>query len=77
MKKFRIVGSEVIQEVNLELIDLVCLHLRKDIFQELRKFKLMPRATDPLNTIEKINNNAYKHELPPNSRLVPPLTFQI
>jgi hypothetical protein len=39
--------------------------LRKERFPEMRKSKLMPRATGPYKIIEKINDNAYKLELPP------------
>jgi hypothetical protein len=42
----------------------VWLHLRKDQFPELRKFKLMPRADGHFKIIEKINDNVYKLELP-------------
>jgi hypothetical protein len=43
----------------------VWLHLRKDRFSDLRKSKLMPRAARPYKILEKINDNAYKLELPP------------
>ena len=55
--------------------DLVWLHLRKDRFPELRKSKLMPRAAGPYKILEKINDNAYKLELPPEFRVSP--TFNI
>jgi hypothetical protein len=42
---------------------------------DLRKYKLMPRADGPFKIVEKINDNAYKLELPPNLGLVPLLTF--
>jgi hypothetical protein len=38
--------------------------LRKDRFSELRKSQLMQRAACPFKIIEKINDNAYKLELP-------------
>jgi hypothetical protein len=38
--------------------------LRKDRFPDLRKSKLMPRADGPFKIVEKINDNAYKLELP-------------
>jgi hypothetical protein len=43
---------------------LVWLHLRKDRFPNLRKFKLLPGADDPVKVLERINENAYKLELP-------------
>ena len=64
-EKYRIAGSKGRKELKLEPGDLVWLHLRKDRFPELRKSKLMPRAVGPYKIIEKINDNAYKLELPP------------
>jgi hypothetical protein len=45
--------------------------LRKDRFPELRKSKLIPRAAGPFKIIEKINDNAYKLELPPEFEVSP------
>jgi len=70
-EKYRIAGSEGRKEIKLEPGDLVWLHLRKDRFPELRKSKLMPRAAGPYNIIEKINDNAYKLELPPEFGVSP------
>jgi hypothetical protein len=70
-EKYRIAGSEGRKEVKLEPGDLVWLHLRKDRFPELRKSKLMPRAAGPYKIIEKINDNAYKLELPPEFGVSP------
>ncbi|WVZ76456.1 hypothetical protein U9M48_024432 [Paspalum notatum var. saurae] len=63
------------KKINLEPGDLVWLHLRKDRFLDLRKSKLMPRADGPFKIIEKINDNAYKLELPPEFGVSP--TFNI
>jgi len=49
--------------------------LRKDRFPDLRKSKLMPRAAGPFKVDEKINDNAYKLELPPEFGVSP--TFNI
>jgi hypothetical protein len=76
-EKYRLVGSQDRKEVKLEPGDLVWLHLRKDRFPYLRKSKLMPRVAEPYKILEKINDNAYKLELPLELGLVPPLTFQI
>jgi hypothetical protein len=63
-EKYRIIGSKGQKEVKLELGDLVWLHLRKEWFSDLRKSKLMSRVDGPFKILEKINNNAYKLELP-------------
>ena len=55
--------------------DLVWLHLRKDRFPDLRKSKLMPRADGPFKVLKKINDNAYKLELPADFGVSP--TFNI
>jgi hypothetical protein len=41
------------------------LHLRKDRFPQQRKSKLSPRGDGPFKVLQKINDNAYKIELPP------------
>jgi hypothetical protein len=64
-EKYRIAGSKGQKEVKLESGDLVWLHLRKERFPDLRKCKLMFHADGPFKILEKINNNAYKLELPP------------
>ena len=74
-EKYRIAGSQGRKQVKLEVGDLVWLHLRKDRFPELRKSKLMPRGVGPYKILEKINDNAYKLELPPEFRVSP--TFNI
>ncbi|WVZ84694.1 hypothetical protein U9M48_031690 [Paspalum notatum var. saurae] len=62
-ERYREAGNKGRKKINLEPGDLVWLHLRKDRFPDLRKFKLMPRADGPFKIIEKINDNAYKLEL--------------
>jgi hypothetical protein len=63
--KYRIAASKGHKEVKLEPGDLVWLHLRKERFPELRKSKLMSRVASPFKILAKINDNAYKLELPP------------
>jgi hypothetical protein len=48
----------------LEPGDLFWLHLRKEQFTDLRKSELVSRADGPFKILEKINDNAYKLELP-------------
>ncbi|WVZ84508.1 LOW QUALITY PROTEIN: hypothetical protein U9M48_031537 [Paspalum notatum var. saurae] len=64
-ERYRDVGNKGRKKINLEPGELVWLHLWKDRFLDLRKSKLMPRADGPFKIIEKINDNAYKLELPP------------
>jgi len=74
-EKYRVAGSKGKKELKLEPGDLVWLHLRKERFLDLRKSKLMPRADGPFKILEKINDNAYKLELPPEFGVSP--TFNI
>jgi len=52
------------KKVLFEPRDLVWIHLRKDRFPQQRKSKLLPRGDGPFRVLEKINNNAYKIDLP-------------
>ncbi|OMO51981.1 reverse transcriptase [Corchorus capsularis] len=52
------------KEVIFEPEDWVWLHLRKERFPEKRKSKLLPRGDGPFQVLERINNNAYKLDLP-------------
>jgi len=52
------------KKVTFQPGDLVWLHLRKDRFPQWRKSKLSPRGDSPFQVLEKINDNAYKIELP-------------
>jgi hypothetical protein len=45
--------------------------LRKERFLELRKSKLMSHAAGPFKILSKINDNAYKLELPPEFKVSP------
>jgi hypothetical protein len=74
-EKYRIAASKGRKEVKLEPGDLVWLHLRKEHFPELRKSKRMSRAAGPFKILAKINDNAYKLELPPEFGVSP--TFNI
>jgi hypothetical protein len=76
-EKYQITGSKGRREVKLKPGDLVWLHVRKEQFSDLRKSKLMFCVDGPFKILEKINDNAYKLDLPLDSGLVPHLTFQI
>ncbi|OMP01424.1 hypothetical protein CCACVL1_03095 [Corchorus capsularis] len=52
------------KEIIFEPGDWVWLHLRKERFPEKRKSKLLPRGDGPFQVLERINNNAYKLDLP-------------
>jgi hypothetical protein len=52
------------KKVVFEPGDWVWLHLRKDRFPEKRRSKLLPRGDGPFQVVERINDNAYKLDLP-------------
>jgi hypothetical protein len=52
------------KHITFEPSDLVWVHLRKDRFSDMRKSKLQPRVVGPFKVLHKINDNAYKVELP-------------
>jgi len=52
------------KKVSFEPWDLVWIHLRKDRFPQQRKSKLLQRVDGPFRVLEKINDNAYKIDLP-------------
>jgi hypothetical protein len=62
--KYKLAGDKGRKEIKFEPGDLVWLHLRKERFPELRKSKLLPRADGPFKMLERINDNAYKLDLP-------------
>jgi hypothetical protein len=70
-EKYKIAGTKGWKEIKLEPGDLAWLHMRKDHFPGLRKSKLMSRTVDPLKVLEKINDNAYRLELPADFEVSP------
>jgi hypothetical protein len=73
--KYKISGHKGRKQLDFELGDMIWLHLRKEWFPDLRKSKLMPRADSPFKVLEKINENAYKLDLPADFGVSP--TFNI
>jgi len=57
-------GNRGRKELVLNKGDWVLLHLRKDIFPTKRKSKVIPRGDGPFQVLERINNNAYRLDLP-------------
>ena len=73
--KYKLAGDKGRKHVVFAPGDLVWLHLRKDRFPNFLKSNLMPRADGPFKVLEKINENAYKLELPTDFGVSP--TFNI
>jgi len=55
--------------------DLMWIYLKKERFPSKRKNKLMPRAEGPFEVLEKVNDNAYKVDLPGDFRVL--ATFNV
>jgi hypothetical protein len=55
---------ERFKKVVFEPGDWVWLHLRKDRFLEKRRSKFLPQGDEPFQVVERINDNAYKLDLP-------------
>jgi hypothetical protein len=73
--KYKLADDKGRKQLVFEPGELVWLHLRKDSFPAFRKFKLMPRADGPFKVLERINDNAYKLDLPVDFGVSP--TFNI
>jgi hypothetical protein len=73
--KYKISGDKGRKQLDFAPSDLVWLHLRKEQLSDLRKSKLMPRVDGPFKVLEKINENAYKLDLPVDFGVSP--TFNI
>jgi hypothetical protein len=54
------------KKVLFETGDVVWIHLRKECFPDQRKSKLKPQGDGPFHILAKINDNAYKIDLPPS-----------
>jgi hypothetical protein len=73
--KYKIIDDKGRKQFDFEPGDLVWLHLRKERFPDLRKSKLMLGADGPFKLLEKINENAYKLDLPVDFRVSPTFNF--
>jgi hypothetical protein len=73
--KYKISGDKGRKQLNFELGDLVWMHLRKEQFPDLWKYKSMPRADGPFKVLKKINENAYKLNLPTDFGVSPTFTI--
>jgi hypothetical protein len=71
--EYNVAGHRGRKHVVFEVGDLFWLHLRKYHFPDLSKSKLMSRADGPFKVKEKINDNAYKLELPTYFGMVSPI----
>ena len=63
-KKYEQQANKGKRKVTFEPGDWVWLHLRKERFPTRRKSKLMQRGDGPFQVLQKINDNAYKLDLP-------------
>ncbi|KAJ9536652.1 hypothetical protein OSB04_un000201 [Centaurea solstitialis] len=63
-KKYEQQANKGKRKVTFEPGDWVWLHLRKERFPTQRKSKLMQRGDGPFQVLQKINDNAYKLDLP-------------
>ena len=52
------------QRVTFDVGDWVWVHFRKERFPAQRRSKLLPRGDGPFQVLEKVNDNAYKLDLP-------------
>ena len=52
------------KQVNFEPGDWVWLHFQKERFPRQRRSKLLPQGDEPFQIVEKINDNAYRLDLP-------------
>ncbi|XP_051121609.1 uncharacterized protein LOC127245009 [Andrographis paniculata] len=66
--------AEFVQQLHSQVVfeigDWFWLHLRKERFPKLQKSKLTPHGDRPFRVLERINDNAYKLELPADEYLV-------
>ena len=73
--KYKFAGDKGRKQLIFEPGDLVWLYLRKDRFPELGKSKLMSRADGPFKVLQRVNENAYKLDLPTDFGVSP--TFNV
>ena len=69
MEQYARQANKVRKSMVFELGDWVWVHLRKDRFPSQRKYKFQPRGDGPFKVLERINDNAYKIDLPSEYRV--------
>jgi len=57
-------GNKRKRRVVFQPRDVLWIHLRKEHFPFKRKSKLMPRVDGPFEVLKRVNDNAYKVNLP-------------
>ncbi|KAL1194506.1 RNA-directed DNA polymerase-like protein [Cardamine amara subsp. amara] len=75
MDKYKQQADKGRKEITFEPGEWVWLHMRHERFPNQRKSKLSPRGDGPFRVLERINNNAYKLELPGELNMSP--TFNV
>jgi hypothetical protein len=75
MQSIEIATSKGSKKAKLKPRNLVWVYLSQYRFPNLRKYKLMPHVVETFKILEKVNDNAYKLELPLGFGVCP--TFNI
>ena len=65
------------KRVTFDVGDWVWVHFRKERFPAQRRSKLLPRGDGPFQVLEKVNDNAYKIDLPGEYTVSATLMFLI
>ncbi|KAL4352891.1 hypothetical protein GQ457_06G012350 [Hibiscus cannabinus] len=63
-RKYETRANKGKKRVTFDIGDWVWVHFRKERFPAQRKSKLLPRGDGPFQIVDKVNDNAYKLDLP-------------